>query len=110
MLVLVAEPLVKLLAAAVGAGLRRALNPAVLAALLHGVGQLMGQQAAARDRIRRELAGVEDDIRARGVGPGVQGARQFRRPIVRMHPYHAEVMAEAQLHKSARLRVEELTW
>lgn len=65
--------------------------------LLHNMGQLVCEQAAALPRAGRELPGAEDDVPSHGEGVGVQCARGRRGLRVDMHPDRREVAPEPGL-------------
>ena len=70
-------------------------------ALLNYVCELVGQQFAARQRLRRVIACAEHHILPGGKRSGREGVRSLRRLIIAMHAHLAEVMPEAWLHERA---------
>jgi hypothetical protein len=72
-----------------------------IAALLHDVGELMGEQPPAVARIGAVASIVEDDVRSDGVGPCIQGPGGASGQTVDVKAYTAEVATEAILHLGA---------
>ena len=76
-------------------------------ALLHDVGQFMGEEAAAFRCVRRKAAGAENDVVAYGVGAGVERFCGGGGAGVGVDANFAEVEADARLHVAACLAIEE---
>ena len=77
-------------------------------ALLHDVGQLMGEKAPALMCLRLVLPGIEHDVSPNCVGQRVNSRGRFSRFLTCMNSNLAEVMSEARLYESARLRIQRL--
>jgi hypothetical protein len=76
--------------------------------LLQGVGQFVGQQEAARSRVRVILVLIEHDVAPNRVGGSVNSLSRLGRFCIGMHTHPAEIVAEARLHKGACCCVERL--
>jgi hypothetical protein len=74
--------------------------------LLHGVDQFVGQQGAARLRVRTELSGSEDHVLSDRVGARIHRRRGLLGLGAGMHPHTAEILSETRLHEVARRAVE----
>src|SRR5258708_31953333 len=78
--------------------------------LLHGVRQFMGQKMTAGLGCRIELAVIEDDVLAHGVGVGIHGARRFGSLGSGMNTDDGEIAAKSRLHEGTRGRIEGTAW
>jgi hypothetical protein len=64
--------------------------------------QFVGQEPPAPRGLRSVLAGAERYVPPHGVRSGVERARRFRRPMIRVDPYRIQVMAKSRLEKLSR--------
>ena len=76
-----------------------ALDPRAELLLLEHVGQLVGEQPPAAQRVEAVLAGAEDEVRAVGVGMGVLRVRGAGGLVVTVDADAGEVGAEPRLEE-----------
>src|SRR5215467_15845150 len=74
------------------------------AVLLQDVGEFVRQQPATRLACRRVLAHSENDMAAKGVGPGANLSGGFRSIWTRMYSHMRKIGAKAWLHKASGSR------
>ena len=90
------------------AGVLRAGRGGPAPALLHDVGQFVGEQMTAARRSRRIFAAAKHDVAADRVGARRAGRGGRRGALIGMHAHRREVVAEAGVKSSQRSGIERM--